>query len=52
MLRGREVRHWREPLQSGWAAYAFLHWVDAGNGAARFDGRPGLGFRSSRTPKN
>jgi len=48
LLRGREVRHWREPLATGWAAYAFLHWVDEGRGAARFDGRPGLGFGSSR----
>ena len=48
LLRGRELQHWREPLSAGWAAFAFLHWIDAGSPARAFDGRPGLGFPSPR----
>jgi hypothetical protein len=48
LMRGREITHWREPLESGWAAYAFLHWTsDLQAVDKRFDGRPGLGFSRS-----
>jgi hypothetical protein len=51
LMRGREVSHWRETLESGWAAYAFLHWVRSEpTPRQRFDGRPGLGFSSPLAP--
>jgi hypothetical protein len=49
LMRGREVTHWRKILRSGWAAYAFLHWVEQRQpDVQRFDGRPGLGFQVVR----
>jgi len=44
LMRGREVRHWRAGLTSGWATFVFLHWVRVRGDHERFDGRPGLGF--------
>ncbi len=50
LMRGREVPHWRDILRSGWAAYAFLHWVEQDRpDVQRFDGRPGLGFAGRET---
>jgi hypothetical protein len=49
LMLGQRVQHWREPLETGWLACAFLHWVAPdGPEELKFDGRPSLGPWAAR----